>query len=174
MHKAQNTPTRSDSRRRSSPRLSLCSCKSCASLYDPALVLGRETREDGHGKRMRLANRSDSMRLFAVRLVRPRQTARRGSAWERRGEISAGVNADSNGSSRWSREFGASGYPALSLRLRVVLRELGWRRALDMEVCTTLGMLSPEQARQLKAAGLTAYNHNLDTSREYYPKVRFF
>jgi len=42
---------------------------------------------------------------------------------------------------------------------------------MDMEVCTTLGMLSPEQAAQLKTAGLTAYNHNLDTSREYYPKV---
>lgn len=40
-----------------------------------------------------------------------------------------------------------------------------------MEVCTTLGMLSPEQAQRLKEAGLTAYNHNLDTSREYYPKV---
>ncbi|KAA1106880.1 biotin synthase [Puccinia graminis f. sp. tritici] len=44
-------------------------------------------------------------------------------------------------------------------------------RAMGMEVCTTLGMLSPEQAVQLKEAGLTAYNHNLDTSREYYPKV---
>jgi hypothetical protein len=43
--------------------------------------------------------------------------------------------------------------------------------ALDMEVCTTLGMLSPDQAARLKTAGLTAYNHNLDTSREYYPKV---
>ena len=40
-----------------------------------------------------------------------------------------------------------------------------------MEVCTTLGMLSPEQARALKDAGLTAYNHNLDSSREYYPEV---
>lgn len=40
-----------------------------------------------------------------------------------------------------------------------------------MEVCTTLGMLTPEQAQRLKEAGLTAYNHNLDTSREYYPKV---
>lgn len=40
-----------------------------------------------------------------------------------------------------------------------------------MEVCTTLGMLSPEQAQQLKQAGLTAYNHNLDTSREFYPSV---
>jgi biotin synthase len=45
---------------------------------------------------------------------------------------------------------------------------------MGMEVCTTLGMLSPEQARQLKEAGLTAYNHNLDTSREYYPKVWFW
>ncbi|CAE6470500.1 unnamed protein product [Rhizoctonia solani] len=42
---------------------------------------------------------------------------------------------------------------------------------MGMEVCTTLGMLTPEQARQLKEAGLTAYNHNLDTSREFYPKV---
>jgi len=42
---------------------------------------------------------------------------------------------------------------------------------MGMEVCTTLGMLSPEQARQLKEAGLTAYNHNLDTSREFYPQV---
>jgi biotin synthase len=32
-------------------------------------------------------------------------------------------------------------------------------------------MLSLDQARQLKEAGLDAYNHNLDTSREYYPKI---
>lgn len=32
-------------------------------------------------------------------------------------------------------------------------------------------MLSPEQARRLKEAGLSAYNHNLDTSREFYPEV---
>lgn len=44
-------------------------------------------------------------------------------------------------------------------------------RGMGMEVCTTLGMLTPEQAIQLKHAGLTAYNHNLDTSREYYGKV---
>jgi len=44
-------------------------------------------------------------------------------------------------------------------------------RGMGMEVCTTLGMLDAEQARQLKEAGLTAYNHNLDTSREFYPKV---
>ena len=32
-------------------------------------------------------------------------------------------------------------------------------------------MLSPDQARRLKEAGLSAYNHNLDTSREFYPEV---
>lgn len=44
-------------------------------------------------------------------------------------------------------------------------------REMGMEVCCTLGMLEKQQALELKKAGLTAYNHNLDTSREYYPKV---
>ena len=43
--------------------------------------------------------------------------------------------------------------------------------ALGMEVCTTLGMLTADQAQRLKGAGLTAYNHNLDTSPEFYPKI---
>jgi len=43
--------------------------------------------------------------------------------------------------------------------------------ALDMEVCCTLGMLKPHQAEQLKAAGLKAYNHNLDTSPGYYSEI---
>lgn len=42
---------------------------------------------------------------------------------------------------------------------------------MGMEVCCTLGMLSAEQAERLKEAGLYAYNHNLDTSEEYYDKV---
>src|SRR5258705_7446647 len=43
--------------------------------------------------------------------------------------------------------------------------------ALDMEVCCTLGMLTESQAKLLKAAGLTAYNHNLDTSPEFYGNI---
>lgn len=43
--------------------------------------------------------------------------------------------------------------------------------ALDMEVCCTLGMLTPEQAHKLKEAGLYAYNHNLDTSEEFYNDI---
>jgi len=42
---------------------------------------------------------------------------------------------------------------------------------LGMEVCVTLGMLTEDQAKRLKAAGLTAYNHNLDTSPEYYGEI---
>ena len=44
---------------------------------------------------------------------------------------------------------------------------------LDLEICCTLGMLTFEQAFQLKQAGLTAYNHNIDTSREYYSKNHY-
>ena len=43
--------------------------------------------------------------------------------------------------------------------------------ALGMEVCCTLGMLTEDQAVRLKGAGLTAYNHNLDTSPEFYGSI---
>jgi biotin synthase len=43
--------------------------------------------------------------------------------------------------------------------------------SMGLEVCCTLGMLNAQQAKDLKEAGLTAYNHNLDTSPEHYPKV---
>lgn len=51
------------------------------------------------------------------------------------------------------------------LEMVKVVRELG------MEACVTLGMISDEQARRLKDAGLTAYNHNLDTSRRHYGNI---
>ena len=44
-------------------------------------------------------------------------------------------------------------------------------RALDMEACVTLGMLTEAQADRLAEAGLTAYNHNLDTSPEFYGEI---
>jgi biotin synthase len=44
-------------------------------------------------------------------------------------------------------------------------------KALGLETCATLGMLTREQARQLKGAGLDYYNHNLDTSPEYYGAI---
>lgn len=42
---------------------------------------------------------------------------------------------------------------------------------LGMEVCCTLGMLTEAQAQRLKEAGLTAYNHNLDTSADFYEQI---
>jgi len=53
-------------------------------------------------------------------------------------------------------------------RVLDMVREI---RALDMEACVTLGLLNADQARRLAEAGLTAYNHNLDTSPEYYEKI---
>jgi len=44
-------------------------------------------------------------------------------------------------------------------------------RALGLETCATLGMLTPSQAEELKAAGLDYYNHNLDTSAEFYGEI---
>lgn len=52
-----------------------------------------------------------------------------------------------------------------------VLDMVGGIRKLGMEACATLGMLTDDQAHQLADAGLTAYNHNLDTSREFYPSI---
>jgi biotin synthase len=44
-------------------------------------------------------------------------------------------------------------------------------RALGLEACCTLGMLTEDQAQALAEAGLSAYNHNLDTSREFYGSI---
>jgi biotin synthase len=52
-----------------------------------------------------------------------------------------------------------------------VLEMVSGVRKLGMEACVTLGMLTGEQAVRLKEAGLSAYNHNLDTSREYYGEI---
>ena len=55
--------------------------------------------------------------------------------------------------------------------LRKVLAMIRAVKSLGMETCATLGMLEPEQAQELKAAGLDYYNHNLDTSPRYYRKI---
>lgn len=52
-----------------------------------------------------------------------------------------------------------------------VLEMVSGVRDLGLEVCCTLGMLTESQARRLKQAGLYAYNHNLDSSREFYPEI---
>src|SRR5213593_3932515 len=53
-------------------------------------------------------------------------------------------------------------------RVLEIVREVS---QLGMEVCVTLGEIGSVEARKLKAAGVTAYNHNLDTSPEFYPEI---
>ncbi len=55
--------------------------------------------------------------------------------------------------------------------LRKVLAMIREVKSLGMETCATLGMVSSQQAQELKAAGLDYYNHNLDTSPQYYQKI---
>ncbi len=55
--------------------------------------------------------------------------------------------------------------------LRKVLAMIREVKSLGMETCATLGMVSLAQAEELRAAGLDYYNHNLDTSPEYYEKI---
>ena len=53
-------------------------------------------------------------------------------------------------------------------RVLEIVREVS---QLGMEVCVTLGEIGPVEACKLKAAGVTAYNHNIDTSPEFYPEI---
>jgi biotin synthase len=55
--------------------------------------------------------------------------------------------------------------------LRKILGMIREVKALGLETCATLGMVTPPQALELKAAGLDFYNHNLDTSSRYYQEI---
>lgn len=77
--------------------------------------------------------------------------------------------AQSQGATRFC--MGAAWRSPRGKDLECVLAMVGAVKALGLETCATLGMLSAEQARQLKAAGLDFYNHNLDTSAAFYPLI---
>jgi len=55
--------------------------------------------------------------------------------------------------------------------IQQLLRMVKAVKGLGMETCLTAGLLSAEQAEQLQAAGLDYYNHNIDTSADFYPKI---
>jgi biotin synthase len=52
-----------------------------------------------------------------------------------------------------------------------VLEMIRGVKQLGLETCCTLGMVTPDQARRMKEAGLNAYNHNLDSSEEFYSRI---
>jgi biotin synthase len=77
--------------------------------------------------------------------------------------------ARDNGASRFC--MGAAWRSPRDRDLEKVLRMVAGVKALGLETCVTLGMLDGDQARQLRDAGLDYYNHNLDTSRDYYGEI---
>ena len=79
--------------------------------------------------------------------------------------------AKENGSSRFCMGAAWRDMRGRKTNLKNVKAMVQGVRALGMEACVTLGMIDAEQAKELKGAGLTAYNHNVDTSREHYPNV---
>src|SRR5476651_1374383 len=79
--------------------------------------------------------------------------------------------ASANGSTRFCMGAAWRGVTEHDTKFKSVLETVREVAKLGMEVCVTLGQLTPEAARQLRAAGVTAYNHNLDTSPEFYPNI---
>ncbi len=85
--------------------------------------------------------------------------------------ISAAKEAKAKGSSRFCMGAAWRSPPKKGKHFDQVLAAVTAVRALGLEVCTTLGMVDEGQAMALKEAGVHAYNHNLDTSPEYYEDI---
>ena len=83
--------------------------------------------------------------------------------------ISEAQQAKASGSTRFC--MGAAWRNPHERDMPYVLDMVREVKALGLETCMTLGMLNISQAERLKGSGLDYYNHNLDTSREYYPNV---
>jgi biotin synthase len=84
--------------------------------------------------------------------------------------LAAARSARENGATRFCMGAAWRDVPQ-DARFERVLEMVRGVRALGMEACCTLGMLNGEQAEALAEAGLTAYNHNLDTSPEFYGEI---
>ena len=79
--------------------------------------------------------------------------------------------AKDSGSTRFCMGAAWRGVRGGTARFEQVLDIVRDVASLNMEVCVTLGELGPAEAQQLREAGVTAYNHNLDTSPEHYPNI---
>ena len=79
--------------------------------------------------------------------------------------------AKENGSTRFCMGAAWKGVREGDAKFEQVLDIVQNVSRLGMEVCVTLGHLGLSEAKKLKAAGVTAYNHNLDTSEEFYPEI---
>ncbi|KAI0160802.1 biotin synthase [Xylariaceae sp. FL1272] len=85
--------------------------------------------------------------------------------------LAAARVAKSNGSTRFCMGAAWRDMRGRKNSMKNIAEMIQGVKGMGMEVCVTLGMIDENQAKELKAAGLTAYNHNVDTSREFYPSV---
>jgi biotin synthase len=85
--------------------------------------------------------------------------------------LTAAKRARSQGATRFCMGAAWRGVRDGSEKFERVLKIVREVSRLDMEVCVTLGEIGPVEARRLKTAGVTAYNHNIDTSPEFYPEI---
>jgi biotin synthase len=83
--------------------------------------------------------------------------------------LASAAEAKAAGSQRFC--MGAAWRSPKDRDMGAVCRMVEGVKAMGLETCMTLGMLSADQARQLKAAGLDYYNHNIDTSPEHYGDI---
>jgi len=83
--------------------------------------------------------------------------------------VAAARTAKSNGATRFC--MGAAWRGPKDRDLDKIVPMVEGVKALGLETCVTLGMLKPGQAERLRAAGLDYYNHNLDTSPEFYGEI---
>src|SRR6266705_958061 len=79
--------------------------------------------------------------------------------------------ARANGATRFCMGAAWRGVRDGTMKFERVLEIVRAVSRLGMEVCVTLGEIGPNEARKLKASGVTAYNHNLDTSPEFYRQI---
>ena len=90
---------------------------------------------------------------------------------EREEVMQHALAAKRNGSTRFCMGAAWKGVRGGTEKFEKVLDIVRDVSALNMEVCVTLGELGLEEAKQLRDAGVTAYNHNLDTSRRHYSNI---
>ena len=83
--------------------------------------------------------------------------------------VDAAKRAKEKGASRFC--MGAAWRNPTDKNLAKVIKMVKAVKNLGMETCLTAGMLNEKQTTELKEAGLDYYNHNIDTSKEYYPKI---
>jgi len=106
---------------------------------------------------------------YCSQSIRYNTTVERDELLELKRVLESARVAKANGATRFC--MGAAYRSPKPKQLEAIKKMVAGVRELGMETCVTLGMLTPDQAIELKESGLDYYNHNLDTSKDFYDKI---